>query len=204
MTPRRAGYLRHRFPPEIISYAVWVYHRRCLSFRDVEDLLAERGILVSYETGSAVVPEVRPRLRAALEATTRSTRRYVVSRRGLRDDQRSAAVSLARGGSRRRRDRYPCPTASGWVCGTEIFRRLLRSQRQAPCRLVTDKLGSYRVAHQALMPFVYHDTALYANDRAEVSHQPTRQRIAHTVYVMAPPARIRLSTSPIRPSTAIS
>ena len=85
-----------------------------------------------------------------------------------------------------------------------FFRRLLKSQRQAPRRLVTDKLGSYRVAHQALMPFVYHDTALYANDRAEVSHQPTRQRIAHTVYVMAPPARIRLSTSPIRPSTAIS
>jgi putative transposase len=40
----------HRFPPEIISYAVWVYHRFCLSFRDVEDLLAERGIIVSYET----------------------------------------------------------------------------------------------------------------------------------------------------------
>src|SRR5438552_12406872 len=43
-------YSGHRFPPEIISYAVWVYHRFCLSFRDVEDLLAERGIIVSYET----------------------------------------------------------------------------------------------------------------------------------------------------------
>ena len=39
---------RHRFPPEIISYAVWLYHR--FSFRDVEDLLAERGICVSYES----------------------------------------------------------------------------------------------------------------------------------------------------------
>ena len=39
----------HRFPPEIISHAVWLYHRFTLSFRDVEDLLAERGILVSYE-----------------------------------------------------------------------------------------------------------------------------------------------------------
>jgi putative transposase len=39
----------YRFPPEIISYAVWAYHRFCLSFRDVEDLLAERGIIVSYE-----------------------------------------------------------------------------------------------------------------------------------------------------------
>ncbi len=46
-TPSYRGY---RFPPEIISHAVWLYHRFCLSFRDVEDLLAERGIMVTYET----------------------------------------------------------------------------------------------------------------------------------------------------------
>src|SRR6266705_2281613 len=46
----RSRYYGHRFPAEIISHAVWVYHRFCLSFRDVEDLLAERGIIVSYET----------------------------------------------------------------------------------------------------------------------------------------------------------
>jgi putative transposase len=51
----------------------------------------------------------------------------------------------------------------------------LNGERQAPCRLVTDKLGSYRVTHQALLPFVLHDTAPYANNRAEVTHQPTRQ-----------------------------
>ena len=50
MNSRRSRYLRHRFPPDIISHAVWLYHRYCLSFRDVEDLLAERGIIVSYET----------------------------------------------------------------------------------------------------------------------------------------------------------
>ena len=50
MNTRRPRYLRHRFPPEIISHAVWLYRRYCLSFRDVEDLLAERGIIVSYET----------------------------------------------------------------------------------------------------------------------------------------------------------
>ena len=44
------SYRGHRFPPEIISHAVWLYHRFCLSFRDVEDLLAERGIMVTYET----------------------------------------------------------------------------------------------------------------------------------------------------------
>src|SRR5712691_12541752 len=50
MKKDRSRYYGHRFPPEIISYAVWVYHRFCLSFRDVEDLLAERGIIISYET----------------------------------------------------------------------------------------------------------------------------------------------------------
>ena len=57
-----------------------------------------------------------------------------------------------------------------------FFRRLLRSQREEPYRLVTDKLGSYRVAHQDLMPSVTDDTTAYANNRAEISHQPTRQR----------------------------
>jgi len=46
----KPDYRGHRFPPEIISYAVWLYHRFTLSFRDVEDLLAERGIAVSYES----------------------------------------------------------------------------------------------------------------------------------------------------------
>src|SRR5438477_11369412 len=50
MKNERTRYYGHRFPPEIISYAVWAYHRFCLSFRDVEDLLAQRGIIVSYET----------------------------------------------------------------------------------------------------------------------------------------------------------
>ena len=43
-------YKRHRFPPDIIQYAVWLYHRFKLSHRDIEDLLAERGIETSYES----------------------------------------------------------------------------------------------------------------------------------------------------------
>ncbi len=50
MNQTKPQYHGYRFPPEIISHAVWLYHRYCLSFRDVEDLLAERGIVVSYET----------------------------------------------------------------------------------------------------------------------------------------------------------
>ena len=43
------SYHGYRFPPEIISHAVWLYHRFCVSFRNVEELLAQRGITVSYE-----------------------------------------------------------------------------------------------------------------------------------------------------------
>jgi putative transposase len=52
----------HRFPVEIIAYAVWLYHVFSLSLRDVELLLAERGVTVSYETRPSLVPKVRPEL----------------------------------------------------------------------------------------------------------------------------------------------
>jgi len=64
--PRLKGY---RFPRSIISYAVWAYHRFALSLRDVEDLLAERGIIVSYESIRAWVvkfgPQIAKQARAA-------------------------------------------------------------------------------------------------------------------------------------------
>lgn len=50
MNTRQSRYKRHRFPPAIISYAVWLYHRFSLSFRDIEHLLAQRGVVVSYES----------------------------------------------------------------------------------------------------------------------------------------------------------
>ena len=50
MTSQAPSYHGYRFPPEIISHAVWLYHRSCLSFRDAEDLLAQRGVTVTYET----------------------------------------------------------------------------------------------------------------------------------------------------------
>ena len=50
MKKQPPSYQRHRFPSVIISHAVWLYHRFCLSFREVEELLAERGISVTYET----------------------------------------------------------------------------------------------------------------------------------------------------------
>ena len=59
---------------------------------------------------------------------------------------------------------------------TRFFRKLLKGQERQPVRLVTDKLSSYRAAHQAVMPSVAQRTDRYENNRAEVSHQPTRQR----------------------------
>ena len=82
-----------------------------------------------------------------------------------------AGPTSARSVTRTVRMRFSVGTAA-----RRFFRRLLKSQRQEPVRLVTDKLGSYRVAHRDLMPLVTHDTRRYANNRAEVSHQPTRQR----------------------------
>ena len=57
-----------------------------------------------------------------------------------------------------------------------FFRKLLKAQGRVPLRLITDKLGSYGVAHRTVMPSVVHSTRQYANNRAEVSHQSTRQR----------------------------
>jgi putative transposase len=179
MTPRRSRYLRHRFPPETISHAVWLYYRYCLSFRDVEELLAERGAVVSYETVRQWCRKFGPDYARRLKrrhgrlgdtwfldevfVTIHGQRPYLWRAVDHDGDVSDILVQPRRDGNAARR----------------FFRRLLRSQRQEPVRLVTDKLGSYRVAHHDLMPAVTHDTAPYANNRAEASHQPTRQRERH-------------------------
>ncbi len=99
MKTTTSSYQRHRFPSEIISHAVWLYHRCSLSFREVEELLAER-----------------------------------------------------------------------------FFRHLIKGQGQEPRWVVTDKLRSYDAAHRSVMPSVEHHHHVYANNRAEGSHQPTRQQ----------------------------
>ena len=173
---RRSRYLRHRFPPEIISHAVWLYHRYCLSFRDVEDLLAERGIIVSYETirqwCGKFGPDYARRLkrRQGRLGDTWFLDEVFVAITGQRQylwravDQDGDLIDL-----------LVQPRRDGRAA-RRFFRQLLKSQRQEPFRLVTDKLGSYRVAQRDVMPGVTHDTTQYANNRAEVSHQPTRHQ----------------------------
>ena len=65
MNSKSPSYHGYRFPPEIISHAVWLYHRFCMSFRDVEDLLAQRGITVSYEANRPTPLEALPRVESA-------------------------------------------------------------------------------------------------------------------------------------------
>ena len=170
------SYHGYRFPPEIISHAVWLYHRFCLSFRDVEDLLAQRGITVSYETirqwcqtfGPDYAWRLRHRRRRLgdtwyldeLFLTIQGRRQYLW--RAV--DQDGDVLDILVQARRNRR------------AAARFFRKLLKGQGCAPRRLVTDKLLSYRAAHRTVMPSVVHSTTQYENNRAEVSHQPTRQR----------------------------
>ena len=169
-------YRRHRFPIEISSHAVWLYHRFCLSFRDVEDLLAERGISVTHET-------IRQWCRKFGHDYARKLRRrqgrlgdvwhldeLFVNIRGKRHylwravDQDGDVIDILVQKHRNAR------------AAKRFFRKLLKGQGSEPWRLVTDKLRSYGAAHRSAMPSVVHDTRRYANNQAEVSHQPTRQR----------------------------
>jgi putative transposase len=78
---RPISYKRHRFPPEVIRYAVWAYFRFALSLRDVEDLLAERGIEVSYETIRCWTRNSASRSRATYAGHDRDQRRPGISTR---------------------------------------------------------------------------------------------------------------------------
>ena len=176
MTSPAPSYRCYRFPPEIISHSVWLYHRLGLSFRDVEDLLAERGVTVTYETirqwGQTFGPGHARRLRRRrsrlgdtwhldeLFVTIQRRRQYLWRAADQDGDVLDILVQP-------RRNRQ---------AAARFFRRLLKRQAQVPTRLVTDKLRSYAVAHRTAMPSVRHSTAHYENNRAEVSYQPTRLR----------------------------
>jgi len=176
MNAKTPSYRGYRFPSEIISHAVWLYYRFCLSFRDVEDLLAERGVIVSYETirqwsrKFGVEYARKLKRREGRLGDTWHLDEFFVTIQGQRQylwravDQDGDVIDILVQSRRNRR------------AAERFFRKLLKGQRSEPRRLVTDKLRSYGAAHRAVMPSVVHDSGRYANNRAEVSHQPTRQR----------------------------
>jgi len=153
-------YRRHRFPREIIGHAVWLYHRFTLSFRDVEDLLAERGITVSYEAirswcwkfGPAYARTLRRREGRLgdiwhvdeLFIMIRDERHYLW--RAVDQDGDVLDILVTRHGDRRAAKRF--------------FRRVLKHQGQPPLALVTDKLRSYPAAHRDVFPSATHRTGL--------------------------------------------
>jgi putative transposase len=169
-------YKRHRFPPEIIQYAVWLYYRFNLSHRDIEDLLAERGINVSYEAirlwcnkfGVKYVRRLKKKHQGygdtffIDEVFVKIDGKQYYLWRAVDQDGEIVDVFL-----QRRRD------GKAAKC---FFKRLLKTHQMEPRKIVTDKLRSYGVAHRDLIPDTIHDTSQYANNRAELSHQATRVR----------------------------
>jgi len=169
-------YKRHRFPPEIIQYAVWLYNRFNLSHRDIEDLLAERGITVSYESIRLWCNKFGPKY----------ARRLKKRHQGFGDTFYIDEVFVKIGG--KQQYLWRAVDQDGEVvdvflqarrdgaAAKRFFKRLLKNHQGEPRKIVTDKLRSYGVAHRELMPEAIHDTTQYANNRAELSHQPTRVR----------------------------
>nr|EJI98381.1 integrase core domain protein [Rhodococcus sp. JVH1] len=176
MNTAAPSYKRHRFPVDIIQRCVWLYFRFSLSFRDVEEMMFERGVVVSYETirrwcakfGQDWASQLRCR-------RARPGDKWHLDEVFMRIDgeQRYLWRAVDQHGNvldvlvQSRRNAK---------AAKRFFRKLLKGVRYVPRVLVTDKLSSYTVAHRALLGSVEHRRSKYLNNRAENSHQPTRQR----------------------------
>jgi putative transposase len=170
------SYRRHRFPPPIIQHAIWLYLRFTLSYRDVEELLAERGLDLSYETVRRWISKFGPiiarelRRRRARPSDRWHLDEMVVRIAGRRmylwravDHEGEVLDMLVQ----RRRDTR---------AALRLMRKLLRNQGFVPKLLTTDKLASYGAAFRHLRLTCRHQQELRANNRAENSHQAVRRR----------------------------
>ncbi len=173
---QKLSYRRHRFHPDIIKQAVWLYFRFTMSYRDVEDLLAERGIDVTYETvrlwvlkfGQAYARRIRKRRPPAHDCwhldevflTIGGKQMYLWRAVDGEGDVLDVLVQ------KRRNKR----------AALKLMRKLLRNQGVRPIRIVTDKLKSYGAAFQDLRLRHIHDSRHRLNNRAESSHIPIRRR----------------------------
>src|SRR5580692_11246560 len=170
------SYRRHRFPPPIIQHAIWLYLRFTLSYRDVEKLLADRGLEFSYETVRRWVLKFGPGFARRLRRSRpRPSDRWhldemVVRIAGKRmylwravDHEGEVLDMLVQS----RRDSR---------AALRLMRKLLRKQGFVPKLLVTDKLRSYGAAFRQLQLICPHEQGLRKNNRAGNSHQPVRRR----------------------------
>ena len=132
------SYKRHRFPPAIIAHAVWLYFRFALSYRDVEELLAERGVIVTINGRTHYLWRAVDQDGTVLDILVQPQR-----------DKRAAV---------------------------KFLRKLLKGLAYVPRVVITDKLASYGAARRDVLPNVEHRRHKGLNNRAENSHQPTRER----------------------------
>ena len=170
------SYRRHRFPAPIIQHAIWVYLRFTLSYRDVEELLAERGLDLSYETIRRWVLKFGPVLARRLrQRRPRPGDRWHLDEMVVRIAGKRMYLwravdhegEILDGLVQPRRDKR---------AAVKLMRKLLRKQGFAPRLAVTDKLRSYTAAFQALRLTCRHEQGLRMNNRAENSHQVVRRR----------------------------
>jgi putative transposase len=170
------SYKNHRYPVEVVSHCVWLYFRFPLSYREVEELMLERGVIVSYETirrwclkfGQAYANSLRRRRPQPGEKwhldevfiKINGEQKYLW--RAVDADGQVLDILV-----QTRRDK---------AAARRFFRKLLKKTRSVPRVIVTDKLKSYGAAHREVMPSVEHRSHKGLNNRAENSHQPTRQR----------------------------
>ena len=164
------------YPKHFVGQALWLYYRFNLSHRDIEDLLAERGITVSRET-----------IRLwCIKFGAIYTRRLKRKHGGYGDTFYIDEVFVKINGKQHYLwravdqdgevvDVYLQAERNG-AAAKRFFKRLLRSAGGEPRKIVTDKLRSYPVAHREVMPEVIHVMDRYANNRAEQSHEATRVR----------------------------
>jgi putative transposase len=192
MTLDPVFYARHRFPAEIISHAVWLYHVFSLSLRDVELILAERGILVTHESirhwclkfgadfarrlrrrrpqpgDTWHLDEVFIRIRGVLHYLWRAVDQHGVVLDILVQDRRNGAAAK------------------------RFFKYLLHGLQYKPRRLVTDGLRSYGVARRAVMSDVRHRTM-------QVPEQSSRELASTHATTRAADAEVQVT----RPGTAV-
>ena len=176
MKKNTPSYVGHRYPVEIISHAVWLYFRFTLSFRDIEELLASRGVIVTYEAirqwtlkfGQDYANTLRRRQPKRgdkwhpdeVVLTMNGQRHYLW--RAVDQDGYTLDILV-----QSRRDRN---------AAKRFFRKLLKGLRHVPRVSVTDQLKSYGAAKREIMPGVEHRPHQGLNNRAELSHPPTRQK----------------------------
>jgi len=173
---KKISYAGYRFPSEIIRQAIWLYLRFALSFRDVEDLLAERGLAVPYETVRRWVSHFGPMIAADLrKRRQRPHTTWRLDEVYLKIDGRMVYLWRAVDAEGEVLDVLVQPKRNKHAA-LKLLRKLLKKQGFAPEVLVTDKLRSYGAARSEIGLSARHEQGLRKNNRAENAHQPTWRR----------------------------